>query len=110
MPYCRVDISRICYYVKAEKEELKMSPSVQCLSVSMPRCSLHADSDRGEPPTMLNATCASLQAGMESIHIGIDPLNSDLAGMPLSLLRLFSCINYSVFVIMLQFFDSFYMS
>ena len=44
---------------KAEKEELKMS-----VSVRMPRCSFHADSDRDEPPSMLNATFASLQAVM----------------------------------------------
>ena len=35
------------------------------------------------------------------IPSGIDPFNSDLAGMPLSLLRLFSVV-YSVFVITLQ--------
>ena len=39
----------ICY----ENEELKMSPSVQCLSIRMPRCSFHADSNRDEPPSML---------------------------------------------------------
>ena len=44
---------------------------------------------------------ASLQAGMGSIPSGIDPFNSDLAGMPLSLLMLFSVV-YSVFVITLQ--------
>ena len=33
------NIFPIFYSVKAEKEELKMSPSVQCLSVRMPRCS-----------------------------------------------------------------------
>ena len=85
-----------------------MSLSVQCISVRMPRCSFHADSDRDEPPSMLNATFASLQAGMESIPFGIDPFNYDMAGMPLSLLRLLSVV-YSVFVIMLQFFHSFYM-
>ena len=55
---------------------------------------------------MLNATFASLRAGMGSIPFGIDPFNSDLAGMPLNRLRLFSVV-YSVFVIMLQFFHSF---
>ena len=78
-----------------------MSPSVQCLSVRMPRCSFQADS-------MLNATFSSLQAGMGPIPFGIDPFSSDLTGMPLSLLRLFSAIKYySVLVIMLQFFHSF---
>ena len=47
-----------------------MSPSVQCLSVRMTRCSFHADSDRDEPHSML---CKSA-------------FNSDLAGLPLSLL------------------------
>ena len=66
-----------------------MSPSVQCLSVRMPRCSFLP---------ILTGThhlpCyASLQAGMGSIPSGIDPLNSDLAGMPLSLLMLFSVIQ-----------------
>ena len=60
-----------------------MSPSVQCISVRVPRCSFHADSDRDEPPSTLNATFASQQAVMGSIHFGIDPFNSDLAGMPL---------------------------
>ena len=53
------------------------------------------------------ATFASLQAGMGTIPFGIDPFNSDLAGFPLSLLRLFSVV-YSVFVIMLQFYLSIY--
>ena len=44
---------------------------------------LSADSDRDEPPSML---CKSVQAGMGSIPSGIDPFNSDLAGLPLSLL------------------------
>ena len=65
----------------------------------MPRFSFHADSDRDEPPSMLNATLASLQAGMGSIPFGIDPFNSDLAGMPLRLLS----VVYSVFLIMLIF-------
>ena len=74
-----------------------MSPSVQCLSVRMPRCSFHP---------ILSGTnhlpCyASLQAGMGSIPSGIDPFNSDLAWMPLSLLMLFSVV-YSVLVITLQ--------
>ena len=47
-----------------------------------------------------------MQAGIWSIPFGIDPFNSDLAGMPLSLLWLFSVV-YSVFVIMLQFFQPF---
>ena len=62
-----------------------MSPSVKCLSVRMPRCSFHVDSDRDEPSSMLNATFASLQAVMGSIPFGIDPFNSDLDGMPLLL-------------------------
>ena len=49
------------------------------------------------------ATFASLQAGMGSIAFGINPFNSDLAGMPLRLLRLLSVV-YSVFVIMLPFY------
>ena len=53
-----------------------MSPSVQCLSVRMPRCSFQ--------PILTGTNhlpCyASLQAGM------VDLFNSDLAGMPLSLL------------------------
>ena len=57
-----------------------MSPSVQCLSVRMPRCSFHADSDRDEPPSMLCNICKTASRD------GIDPFNSDLAGMPLSLL------------------------
>ena len=83
--------------VKAEKEELKMSPSVQCISVRMPRCSFQ--------PIVTGTNhlrCyASMQAGMGSIPSGIDPFNFDLAGMPLSLLMLFSVV-YSVFVITLQ--------
>ena len=59
-----------------------MSPSVQCLSVRMPRCSFQ--------PILTGTNhlpCyASLQAGMGSIPSGIDPFNSDLAGLPLSLL------------------------
>ena len=59
-----------------------MSPSVQCLSVRMPRCSFQ--------PILTGTNhlpCyASLQAGMGSIPSGIDLFNSDLAGMPLSLL------------------------
>ena len=74
-----------------------MSQSVQCLSVRMPRCSFQ--------PILTGTNhlpCyASLQAGMGSIPSGIDPFNSDLAGMPLSLLMLFSVV-YSVFVITLQ--------
>ena len=59
--YSIKNISPIFYYVKAEKEELKMSPSVQCLSVMMP---------------ILTGTnhlpCyASLQAGMGSIPSGL---------------------------------------
>ena len=64
-----------------------MSPSVQCLSVMMATNHLPC--------------YASLQAGMGSIPSEIDPFNSDLAGMPLSLLMLFSVV-YSVFVITLQ--------
>ena len=56
-----------------------MSPSVQCLYAKM---FLSADSDRDEPPSML---CKSA-SGMGSIPSGIDPFNSDLAGLPLSLL------------------------
>ena len=59
-----------------------MSPSVQCISVRMPRCSFQ--------PILTGTNhlpCyASLQAGMGSIPSGIDLFNSDLAGMPLSLL------------------------
>ena len=63
----------------------------------MPRCPFRADSDKDETPSML---CKS--ANMDgSIPFAIDPFNSDLAGMPLSLLRLFSVV-YSVFVITLQ--------
>ena len=51
--YSIKNISPIFYSVKAEKEELKMSPSVQCLSVMMPIMFLSADSDRDEPPSML---------------------------------------------------------
>ncbi len=78
-----------------------MSPSVQCLSVMMP---------------ILTGTnhlpCyASLQAGMGSIPSGIDPFNSDLAGMLLSLLllMLFSVVD-SVFVITLQLYLIIYQS
>ena len=82
-----------------------MSPSVQCLSVRMPRCSFQ--------PILTGANhlpCyASLQAGMGSISSGIDPPNSDLAGMPLSLLMLFSVV-YSVFVITLQLYLIIYQS
>ena len=81
-----------------------MSPSVQCLSVRMPRCSFQ--------PILTGTNhlpCyASLQAGMGSIPSGIDPFNSDLAGMPLSLL-LFSVV-YSVFVITLQLYLIIYQS
>ena len=82
-----------------------MSPSVQCLSVRMPRCSFQP---------ILTVTnhlpCyASLQAGMGSIPSGIDPFNSDLAGMPLTLLMLFSVV-YSVFVITLQLYLIIYQS
>ena len=59
-----------------------MSPSVQCLSVRMPICSFQ--------PILTGTNhlpCyASVQAGMVSIPSGIDLFNSDLAGMPLSLL------------------------
>ena len=59
-----------------------MSPSVQCLSVRMPRCSFQ--------PILTGTNhlpyYASLPAGMGSIPSGIDLFNSDLAGMPLSLL------------------------
>ena len=61
-----------------------MSPSVQCLSVRMPRCSFQ--------PILTGTNhlpCyACLQAGMNfrSIPSGIDLFNSDLAGMPLSIL------------------------
>ena len=82
-----------------------MSPSVQCLSVSMPRCFFQ--------PILTGTNhvpCyASLQAGMGSIPSGIDPFNSDLAGMPLSLLTLFSVV-YSVFVITLQLYSIIYQS
>ena len=46
-------ISPIFYYVKAVKEELKMSPSVLCLCHDA-NMFLSADSDRDEPPSMLN--------------------------------------------------------
>ena len=92
-------------YVKAEKGELKRSPSVQYLSVRMPRCSFQL---------ILTGTnhlpCyASLQAGMGSIPSGIDPFNFDMAGMSLSLLMLFSVV-YSVFVITLQLYLIIYQS
>ena len=74
-----------------------MSPSVQCLSVRMPRCSFQPILTG----TNHHPCYASLQAGMGSIPSGIDTFNSDLAGMPLRLLMLFSVI-YSVFVITLQ--------
>ena len=68
--------------LKLKKEELKMSPSVQCLSVRMSRCSFQ--------PILTGTNhlpCyASLQAGMGSIPSGIDPFNSDQAGLPPSLL------------------------
>ena len=74
--------SKIYFQYFIEKEELKMSPSEQCLSVRMPRCSFQ--------PILTGTNhlpCyASLQAGMGSIPSGIDPFNSDLAGLPLSLL------------------------
>ena len=85
-----------------------MSPSVQavqCLSVRMPRCSFQ--------PILTGTNhlpCyASLQAGMGSIPSAIDPFNSDLAGMPISLLMLFSVV-YSVFVITLQLYLIIYQS
>ena len=84
-----------------------MSPSVQCLSVSvrMPRCSFQ--------PILTGTNhlpCyASLQAWMGSIPSGIDLFNSDLAGMPISLLMLFSVV-YSVFVITLQLYLIIYQS
>ena len=82
-----------------------MSPSVQCLSVRMPRCSFQ--------PILTGTNhlpCyTSLQAGMGSIPSGIDPFNSDLAGMPLSLLMLFSVV-YSVFVMTLQLYLIIYQS
>ncbi len=85
--------------------KLKMSPSVQCLSVRMPRCSFQ--------PILTGTNhlpwYASLQAGMGSIPSGIDLFNSDLAGMPISLLMLFSVV-YSVFVITLQFYLIIYQS
>ena len=80
-----------------------MSPSVQCLSVRISKMFLSADSDRDEPPCY-----ASLQAGMGSIPSGIDLFNSD-AGMPISLLMLFSVV-YSVFVITLQLYLIIYQS
>ena len=64
------------------------------------------DSDRDEPPSMLCNICKSASRD-GIIPFGIDPFNSDLAGFPLSLLRLFSVV-YSVFVIMLQFYLSIY--
>ncbi len=82
-----------------------MSPSVQCLSVRMPRCSFQ--------PILTGTNhlpCyASLQAGMGSIPSGIDPFNSDLAGMPISLLMLFFVV-YSVFAITLQLYLIIYQS
>ena len=82
-----------------------MSPSVQYLTVRMPRCSFQS---------ILTGTnhlpCyASLQAGMGSIPSGIDPFHSDLTGMPLSLLMVFSVV-YSVFVITLQLYLIMYQS
>ena len=69
-----------------------MSPSVQCLSVRMPRCSFQ--------PILTGTNhlpCyASLQAGMGSIPSGIDPFNSDLAGMPLSLFYVILCCIFSL--------------
>ena len=62
-----------------------MSPSVQCLSVRMPRCSFQ--------PILTGTNhlpCyASLQAGMGQFLLELiySDFNSDLAGMPLSLLR-----------------------
>ena len=82
-----------------------MSPSVQCLSVGMPRCSFQ--------PILTGMNhlpyYANLQAWMVSIPSGIDPFNSDLTGMPLSLLMLFSVV-YSVFVITLQLYLIIYQS
>ena len=105
MLYSIKNISPIFYSVKAEKEELKMSPSVQCLSVMMPICSFQ--------PILTGTNhlpCyASLQAGMGSIPSGIVPFNSDLAGMSLSLLMLFAVV-YSVFVITLQLYLIIYQS
>ena len=66
---------------------------------------LSADSDRDEPTSML---CKSASRD-GSIPSGIDPFNSDLAGMPLSLLMLFSVV-YSVFVITLQLYLIIYQS
>ena len=72
-----------------------MSLSVQ--SVRMPRCSFQPIlTGKNHLPCY-----ASLQAGMGSIPSGIYPFNSDLAGMPLSLLMLFTVV-YLVFVITLQ--------
>ena len=60
-----------------------MSPSVQCLSVRMPRCSFQPIlTGTNQPPSML---CKSASRD-GSIPSGIDLFNSDLAGMPLSLL------------------------
>ena len=82
-----------------------MSPSVQCLSVRMPRCSFQ--------PILTGTNhipCyASLQAEMGSIPSGIDLFNSDLAGMPISLLMLFSVVLFSL-VITLQLYLIIYQS
>ena len=82
-----------------------MSASVQCLSVRMPRCSFQ--------PILTGTNhlpfYASLKAGMGSIPSGINLFNSDLAGMPISLLMLFSVV-YSVFVITLQLYLIIYQS
>ena len=68
-----------------------MSPSVQCLSVRMPRCSFQADSEGTN-----HLPCyASLQAGIGSIPVGRDPFNSDQAGMPLSL-QVILCCKFSL--------------
>ena len=78
-----------------------MCPSVQCLSVRMPICSFQ--------PILTGTNhlpCyASLQAGMGSIPSGIDPFNSDLAGMLLSLLllMLFSGVSMTTIVSLLLF-------
>ena len=67
---------------------------------------LSTDSDRDEPPSML---CKSASRD-GSIPSGIDLFNSDLAGMPLSLLCYSLLYIFNTFVITLQLYLIIYQS
>ena len=75
-----------------------MCQSVQCLPVRMPRCFFQ--------PILTGTNHLPCYASLGSIPSGIDPFNSDLAGMPLTLLY----VVYSVFVITLQLYLIMYQS